>query len=392
MTTSDKLPRREDEAFRAVVSGLAPFIVDGEIEWDAYRAVAESVGASAQVRKRLETVIAEAGLLLRGRPDRGEDDPAPGLDLDLDRGQRSGDDVVADAIAAARHVMQSDRRRARPENFILTAREEVGLALILRGDAGQPLESGEFGRLTGERGEAAICLFLHNQRLVHSIAQRYGVVGLAYEDVFQHGAVGLVRAVEMFDPQQGTKFSTYATWWVRQSITRGIANESRLIRLPVHMVERVNKVWATRDRLTVDGDPPRVRELAAACGLDEGQILECLKLGRPQDLVSLDMPVSDSSEATLGDLLALADSGPNPAEQIDLEMLKLQLQRVMELLTERERGIISMRFGFRTGESMTLDEIGRFYGLTRERIRQIEKKVMERLRESDVRDVLRPYM
>lgn len=389
MTPSGKRPRHDDHVFRTAVSGLAPFIIDGAIEWDAYCAVVESVGASVQVRERLETVIAEAGLLLRGRPERSDEYD---LELDLDPEQDSGIGSAAGAVAAGRHVMRADRRRARPENFILTAREEVGLALLLRGDAGQPLEAGEFGRLTGERRDAATCLFLHNQRLVHSIAQRYAPTGMTYDDVFQHGAVGLIRAVEMFDPDQGNKFSTYATWWVRQSITRGIANESRLIRLPVHMVERVNKVWANRDRLTVDGTPPRVRELAVACGLDDGQVLECLKLGRPQDLASLDMPVGDSGEATLGDLLGLMDDGPNPAEEIDYEILKVQLRRVLGTLTERERGVISMRFGFRTGEPMTLDEIGRFYGLTRERIRQIEKKTMERLREADVRDALRAFM
>lgn len=389
MASSGKHPPSEGQQYRTVISGLAPFIRDGAVEWDAFCDVANSVGATMQVRARLETAIAEAGLQLRGKPDQADEDLGP--DVDLDPAEDSGVGSDAEAIAAGRLVMLADRRRARPENFILTAREEVGLALLLRGDTAQPLDAGDFGRLTGERREAATCLFLHNQRLVHSIAQKYAAAGMAYDDVVQHGAIGLIRAVELFDPNQGNKFSTYATFWVRQAITRGIANDARLIRLPVHMVERVRKVWATRDRLTVDGEAPRVHDLALACGLDDRQVLECLRIG-PPDMVSLDLPVGDGGETTLGDLLNLVDRDASPAEKVDSALLRTQLHVVLATLPEREAGVISMRFGLQSGEPMTLDDIGRIYGVTRERIRQIEKKAMEKLRHPVRSDLLRPYL
>lgn len=385
MRVSARSPRRDDGAFHAALAGLAPFIIDDGIDWRAFCAVAESVGASKSVRERLETLIAEAGMELRGRPA-----PEGRSGLDPEPEPAIGADV--DPIVAARRVIGADRWRVHPEKVVLTASEEVGLALLLRGDEGHALEAGEFGSLAGERGAAALCLFLHNQGLVHSVAQKYAPPGMTHEDLFQHGALGLIRAVELFDPAQGTKFSTYATYWVRQAITRGIANESRIIRLPVYMVERVNEVWATRDRLTVDGVLPYVRELAGACELTEAQVRECLKLGRPQDgFVSLDRPVGDG-EATLGDLLGLVDERRSPEDEIDFAFLRAELRSMLTTLTEREAGVISMRFGLHAGDPMTLEEIGSVYRVTRERIRQIEKRAMERLRESDACDAIRVYV
>ena len=156
-----------------------------------------------------------------------------------------------------RRRLRLDRRIENPAKVLLKPEEEVGPALLIRGSSRKPLESGEFGRLTGEARAAADCLLLHKPGLVHKVAGRYAPPGMTYDDLFQHGVVGLIRAVELFDPSLGYKFSTYAMNWIRQAVTRGIANEARLIRLPVHMVERVNKVWATRARLTVDGQPRR---------------------------------------------------------------------------------------------------------------------------------------
>jgi len=202
---------------------------------------------------------------------------------------------------------------------------------------------------------------------------------MEYEDLFQHGVIGLIRAIELFDPAHGAKFSTYAVIWVRQAITRAIANESRLIRIPVHMVERINKVWATRSRLTENGRLPTNHELALACGLTDKQTSECLAMG-PQDILSLDMPVGSQSESTLGDLLDIEDSDSRPERQVEFQMMKHLIDDVLSTLSEREARVIRLRYGLVDGEQWTLEQIGNAHGLTRERIRQIETKTLSKLR------------
>ncbi len=293
------------------------------------------------------------------------------------------------AVKAAWSRITADRHIANLASILLTAQQEVGLAILIRGREGRPLEQGEFASLTGEAREAAECLFLHNQRLVHSVAKKYPQTGMGYEDIVQHGMTGLIRAVELFDPEQGNKFSTYAMWWIRQAITRGIANEARLIRLPVHMVEKLNKVWAMRARLMVGGEPPTLHQLARACELDEKQVLDCLRLG-PPDLPSLDMQIGDG-ETTLADVLDKPDPEQDLEHQVEYLLLQEQLGAVLDTLSEREAGVISMRFGLETGEQMTLDEIGKVYGVTRERIRQIESKTIQKLQHRSRSQVLEPY-
>jgi RNA polymerase primary sigma factor len=297
---------------------------------------------------------------------------------------------ASSAVAAARRRLELDLHTRQPGKVILTAQEEVGLATLLRGESGKPLAQGGFGKLEGEARRAAECLLLHNQGLVHAVAQKYAPPGMSYEDVFQHGVVGVMRAVELFDPSMGNKFSTYAMNWVQQAITRGIANESRLIRLPVHMFERVSKVWAARARLTVDGEAPNVHSLALACELTDEQVIECLALG-PQDLLSLDQPVGDGG-TTLGDLLDVEVDGASAEELVEFQLLQEQLTAVLDTLSEREAGVISMRFGLTDGEPKTLEEIGTVYGVTRERIRQIESKTMGKLKHKSRSAVLRPFL
>ncbi|RAY10642.1 RNA polymerase sigma factor [Actinomadura craniellae] len=293
------------------------------------------------------------------------------------------------AIAAARRRIAADRLVSNHAKILLNAQQEVGLAFLIRGRENRPLEQGDFAKLTGEAREAAECLYLHNQGLVHSVAQKYPQTGMTYEDIFQHGAVGLIRAVELFDPSQGNKFSTYAMWWVRQSITRGIAKEARLIRLPVHMVERQHKVWKQRTLLTYDGQTPSLSALARACELDEEAVMECLRLG-PPDLPSLDMKIGEG-EATLADVLDIEDPRQDPEQEVTFGLLQEQLHAVLDTLSEREAGVISMRFGLVDDEPKTLDEIGKVYGVTRERIRQIEGKALKKLRHPSRSQVLEPY-
>jgi len=281
------------------------------------------------------------------------------------------------ALTAARRRLAADARRiSRLDKIILKAQEEVGLSLILRGQERLPLEQGGYADLTGERRAAADALVLHNLRLVHSICQRYGGSGMEYEDLYQNGIPGLIRAVELFNPVAGYKFSTYATHWIRQSITRAIANDGRLIRLPVHMFERVHKVWATRERLTIDGKPPALTALAMECALTREQVVECLKLG--PDPLSLDSPVGDGA-VTLGDLI---DRDGDRPEHVEVHgFIPDDVYDWFTFLTDRQMDILRRRFGLPPYyQGQTLEMIGRHYGRTRERIRQIENKAFERLR------------
>ncbi|TLG10238.1 sigma-70 family RNA polymerase sigma factor [Nocardia cyriacigeorgica] len=298
-----------------------------------------------------------------------------------------------DAVEVARRRILADRHipASKLASTLLRSDEEVGLAILVRGEAGKPLEQGDFTKLSGEAREAAVCLLLHNQRLVRSVAKRYTPSGMTVDDLFQHGMVGLIRAVELFDPKLGNKFSTYAMNWVRQAITRAIANESRMIRLPVHMYERVQKVWQTHARLTVDGEAPSIHELALACELTDREVTECLTLGR-HDILSLDTPVAHDAEATLGDIYESADPYADPEREIVLPLLQSQIATALGTLREREAAVVSMRFGLLDDSPKTLDEIGQSYGVTRERIRQIEKKAMGQLQDPSCSRALRAFM
>lgn len=384
-----------------VLSRLRPFVQDRVIRRSRIERVLATLQSQPDgLREELERLLAKAGVAVdedlapvADAPEllgEMEDEPprdAPFLEDSptADRGNN------IDAVAAARERMYRDRYIHDLSRVLLKAEEEVGLAILLHGTSDKPLAQGDFARLAGEARAAAECLLLHNQRLVHSVAQRYAPPGMDYEDMIQHGLIGLMRAVELFDPSLGNKFSTYAMHWIHQSITRAIANESRMIRLPVHMYERVQKVWQTRARLTSDGVEPPVHQLALACDLTVNQVNECLRLG-PQDILSLDTPVGPDGETTLGEILDRADPTANPELEVEFALLQEQLHAVLDTFSEREASIVSMRFGLADGEPKTLDEIGKVYGVTRERIRQIEKSVMSRLRHPSRSMVLRPFL
>lgn len=375
---------------RGVFARLRPFIRDQVVLRSRLERVLGTFGVPADVfREEFERLLSEAGIAI-------EEDvfpivrPVEPVEI-VDRPDRGHVDQGA-AVRAARQRLEKDRYIKNPAKVLLRAEEEVGLALLVRGERGAPLDQGDFGRLTGEARRAAECLLLHNQGLVWSFAQKFAPPGMTFEDLSQHGICGLIRAVELFDPTQGYKFSTYAMNWVRQAITRAIANESRVIRLPVHMVERVNKVWATRARLTLDGEPPTLHQLALACELGDEETAECLVLG-PQYVLSLDAPVGPEGESTLADLVDVGDPYLAPEYEVELELMKAQVRGIVaDELDEREAGIISLRFGLIGGEPRTLDEIGHVYGVTRERIRQIERKTMEKLRRPAVLEALGPYI
>ncbi|MCI7672489.1 MAG: RNA polymerase sigma factor [Schaalia hyovaginalis] len=349
--------------------------------------------------------------------DSGEDEDEAKKDKEKDRPAASlaakGAFVVSDSddtdepvqqvtVAGATADPVKDYLKQIGKVSLLNAEQEVDLArrieaglyaeykLKNEADAMTPKERRELHFLAQDGQLAKNHLLEANLRLVVSLAKRYTGRGMQFLDLIQEGNLGLIRAVEKFDYTKGYKFSTYATWWIRQAITRAMADQARTIRIPVHMVEVINKLARVQRQMLQDlGREPTPEELAKELDMTPEKVVEVQKYGR--EPISLHTPLGEDGDSEFGDLIEDSEAIV-PADAVSFTLLQEQLHNVLDTLSEREAGVVSMRFGLGDGQPKTLDEIGKVYGVTRERIRQIESKTMSKLRHPSRSQVLRDYL
>nr|WP_246012232.1 RNA polymerase sigma factor [Myceligenerans xiligouense] len=365
----------------------APVLVENDLSDISTPPLEEEEPAPSTRRRKGETADERGGFVVSDTDD--EDQPAQ---------------QVVTAGATADPV--KDYLKQIGKVALLNAEQEVELAKRIEAGlfAEERLASTEFDRNDKDqrRTERDLKWIAHdgkraknhlleaNLRLVVSLAKRYTGRGMLFLDLIQEGNLGLIRAVEKFDYTKGYKFSTYATWWIRQAITRAMADQARTIRIPVHMVEVINKLARVQRQMLQDlGREPTPEELAKELDMTPEKVVEVQKYGR--EPISLATPLGEDGDSEFGDLIEDSEAVV-PADAVSFTLLQEQLHQVLDTLSEREAGVVSMRFGLQDGQPKTLDEIGKVYGVTRERIRQIESKTMSKLRHPSRSQVLRDYL
>jgi RNA polymerase primary sigma factor len=340
--------------------------------------------------------VSQASQASQAAGDDSQDEPLVAGD---DDGGLPGAKVAADGVTADPVKSYLKQIGKVP---LLNARQEVELAKRIEAGlfadhklaegsgmlcAGQSID---LGRVAEDGRRAKDHLVEANLRLVVSLAKRYTGRGMLFLDLIQEGNLGLIRGVEKFDYTKGYKFSTYATWWIRQAITRAMADQARTIRIPAHMVEVINKLARVQRQMLQDlGREPTPEELAAELDMTPEKVIDVQKYGR--EPISLHTPLGTDGDSEFGDLIEDSEA-VQPGDAVSFTLLQEQLHSVLGTLPEREAGVISMRFGLTDGQPKTLEEIGKVYGVTRERIRQIEGKAMSKLRHPSRSQLLRGYL
>ncbi|HTJ70799.1 MAG TPA: RNA polymerase sigma factor [Actinospica sp.] len=369
-----------------------PGEIEGEeVEIDDLELAADELLEAADAAEEPEADEAKAG--------KDEEDKEEGFVLSDDDEDDAPAQQVASAGATADPV--KDYLKQIGKVPLLNAEQEVELAKRIEaglfaeeklnsGDQMDPRFRNELEIIAEDGRRAKNHLLEANLRLVVSLAKRYTGRGMLFLDLIQEGNLGLIRAVEKFDYTKGYKFSTYATWWIRQAITRAMADQARTIRIPVHMVEVINKLARVQRQMLQDlGREPTPEELAKELDMTPEKVIEVQKYGR--EPISLHTPLGEDGDSEFGDLIEDSEAVV-PADAVSFTLLQEQLHSVLDTLSEREAGVVSMRFGLTDGQPKTLDEIGKVYGVTRERIRQIESKTMSKLRHPSRSQVLRDYL
>ena len=312
-----------------------------------------------------------------------EPDEAELLNLDVDEIEHDDDMVIEDGSVDLEASLPKGITVDDPVRMYL---KEIGKVPLLSAD--EEIELAKKMEKGDEEAKKKLCEA--NLRLVVSIAKRYVGRGMLFLDLIQEGNLGLIKAVDKFDWRKGYKFSTYATWWIRQAITRSIADQARTIRIPVHMVETINKlIRVSRQLLQEYGREPSPDEIAAEMDISEEKVREILKIA--QEPVSLETPIGEEEDSHLGDFIP-DEEVPAPAEAAAFSMLKEQLVEVLDTLTEREQKVLKLRFGLEDGRARTLEEVGKQFDVTRERIRQIEAKALRKLRHPSRSKKLKDYL
>ncbi|MEU6881682.1 RNA polymerase sigma factor [Streptomyces sp. NPDC046712] len=370
----------------------------------AKKATAKKTTAKKTAAKKdADEVIEGEELLEDVAPGKGEDEEAEGENKGFVLSDEDEDDAPAQQVAVAGATADpvKDYLKQIGKVPLLNAEQEVELAKrieaglfaedkLANSDKLAPKLKRELEIIAEDGRRAKNHLLEANLRLVVSLAKRYTGRGMLFLDLIQEGNLGLIRAVEKFDYTKGYKFSTYATWWIRQAITRAMADQARTIRIPVHMVEVINKLARVQRQMLQDlGREPTPEELAKELDMTPEKVIEVQKYGR--EPISLHTPLGEDGDSEFGDLIEDSEAVV-PADAVSFTLLQEQLHSVLDTLSEREAGVVSMRFGLTDGQPKTLDEIGKVYGVTRERIRQIESKTMSKLRHPSRSQVLRDYL
>ncbi|MCT9090797.1 RNA polymerase sigma factor [Streptomyces sp. ASQP_92] len=371
----------------------------------AKKTVAKKTAAKKTAAKKGDDDEAADGeeLLDEAAPGKGDDEEPEGESKGFVLSDEDEDDAPAQQVAVAGATADpvKDYLKQIGKVPLLNAEQEVELAKrieaglfaedkLANADKLAPKLKRELEIIAEDGRRAKNHLLEANLRLVVSLAKRYTGRGMLFLDLIQEGNLGLIRAVEKFDYTKGYKFSTYATWWIRQAITRAMADQARTIRIPVHMVEVINKLARVQRQMLQDlGREPTPEELAKELDMTPEKVIEVQKYGR--EPISLHTPLGEDGDSEFGDLIEDSEAVV-PADAVSFTLLQEQLHSVLDTLSEREAGVVSMRFGLTDGQPKTLDEIGKVYGVTRERIRQIESKTMSKLRHPSRSQVLRDYL